>query len=104
MPRARLLVCILTVTLAVGFASADAQQFQLRGSWWQGPAQQTRRTTLVASLDSATSNDADYARGDPRSGGFGMAPDVAGKHGRATRIAPNECGEFIPQSCIGLAY
>ncbi|HJN14486.1 MAG TPA: pectate lyase [Armatimonadota bacterium] len=67
------------------FASlASADPVQLTGDWWQGPAERTRHATLVASYDSPESNDAEYARQDPRSGGFGMTLDAPGKNGLAT--------------------
>lgn len=87
MRTVRCILAVVGISLVLAGASGAAEELELRGSWWEGPAEQTRRTTLVASFDSATSNDADYARGDARSGGFGMNPDVPGRHGRATRIA-----------------
>ena len=76
-------LCLGVITMTSGLA---AEPFELKGSWWQDPAQQTRHTTLVASFDSAEHNDADYARDLGLAGGFGMTPDVPGQHGLATQV------------------
>ncbi len=64
-----------------------AEPIKLTGDWWQAPAATTRHTTLVAGYDAADSNDADFARGRPPAGGFGMDAAAAGKHGGGVAIA-----------------
>ena len=77
--------CLLALACLVPGLRSDA--LDLSGDWWRVPACQTRHTTLVASFDSAESNDADYARDLAASGGFGMRADVSGKHGAGTQVA-----------------
>ncbi|MEW6355146.1 MAG: hypothetical protein AB1696_02375 [Planctomycetota bacterium] len=73
--------------LIVLVAVVWAEESHLKGDWWQQPAVQTRHTIFVATFDRADSNDADFARGMPLAGGFGMTAGVPGRHGKATRIA-----------------
>ena len=61
--------CVGVTTMTAGLA---AEPFELKGTWWQEAAMQTRHTTLVCSFDNAGHNDADYARDFALSGGFGM--------------------------------
>ncbi|MGD9496447.1 MAG: pectate lyase [Armatimonadota bacterium] len=78
---------VVLLVCAIIPAVAAAEPFELQGEWWRAPAEPGRHTTLVCSFDSAGSNDADFAREMPLSGGFGMAADVPGAHGLATQIA-----------------
>jgi len=83
----RLAICFWVVLFLIGGHSVcGGEQFQLAGDWWKQPAVKTRHTCFMATFDSVTSNNADYARGDNRSGGFGMNSDVDGKYGKATCI------------------
>ena len=68
------------------YANDEPTAFQLKGEWWQGKAVETRNTTLVANFDSADSNNANFALGNPEAGGFGMDATVKGKHDLATRV------------------
>ena len=76
---------VLSLLFFVGSVTAG-EDFELKGSWWKQPAAKTRHTSFMATFDSITSNNADYARGDNRSGGLGMNPDVEGKYSQATCI------------------
>jgi len=67
--------------------TAGAEPLELKADWWQQAAEETRHTTLVAGFDSKQSNDADFARGMPLAGGFGMKADVPGKNGLATEVS-----------------
>ena len=87
MRTATLPLGIHSLGLVVTATGLVAEPFELKGTWWREPAQQTRHTTLVASFDSAEDNDADYARALTGSGGFGMTASVLGKHGSATQVA-----------------
>ena len=68
-------------------STVSAAPFELAGDWWQGPAVETRRTTLVASFDSTETNDADFARAMREAGGFGMDAGAEGKFGSATTVS-----------------
>ncbi len=76
--------CLTGITI---ISAQAAEPFELKGSWWQEAAVQSRHTTLVCSFDSAENHDADYARDFALSGGFGMTSDVAGLHGSGVQIA-----------------
>lgn len=51
-----------------------------------GPAQRGRDTCLLASFDRPDSNDADFARVDPRAAGGRAGTDVPGRFGLGTRL------------------
>ena len=80
----RTMMLIAAMALAV---SCAAEPVELSGDWWQGPAQQTRHSTLVCSFDNAQSNDADYARDFAGAGGWAMDATAAGAHGLCTQVA-----------------
>ncbi len=94
MKAMRWVLLVILVSLVVVGTSVAAEDVRLEGDWWKGPVGEERRVTLAASFDGATGNDAEYARGDVRSGGFGMETDVAGEHGGATRVG--EIGGHVP--------
>jgi len=75
---------ILLAALPATACAGDA--VSLTGEWWQGAPVVGRNTTLVASFDSATSSDADYAVGMPLAGGFGIEADVPGQAGHGVRV------------------
>ena len=59
---------------------------QPQGDWWRKPAATTRHTSFIATFDAKNSNDADFARGNPQAGGFGMKADVPGKFGSGVML------------------
>lgn len=61
------------------------QGAELHGTWWTEPAERSRHTSFAAAFDGADLS-ADFARGAPQSGGFGVQPSVPGKHGSAVRL------------------
>jgi PelA/Pel-15E family pectate lyase len=84
----RLLVLGTTVLpglLGLGAMAAEPAG-QPGGDWWCKPAAVSRHTSFVASFDAKDSNDADFARGNPQAGGFGMEANVPGKFGRGIML------------------
>ena len=87
MSRHAFLCVALSLAFVAPALAASGTPVRLKGDWYLGPARANRDTIFVASYDSAKSNDADYARGMPLAGGFGMDPSVPGRFGRGTRVS-----------------
>ncbi len=74
----------LALTAHLSTEAKSEAVIDLSGARWAEPALPGRHTTFVASFDAGT--DADFARGHPGSGGFGMAGGIPGEHGQAVQV------------------